>query len=827
MGVSLVGRSVELAAVLDRLERHGRCSVVGPGGVGKSTLARAVGAASGRPVIWVDAEPIESIAGLAATILAALDSDAFAGADALSSSAHALVDREVLLVLDGVEHLVGVTDAIERLPSGPDAAWLLVTTRRSPAPTPVWRLEPLSTEGHDGTSGPGGDAGRLLCELLDALGEPATAPERVAQLAQETGGLPLAIELLAHRLASGRSGFGSDAGRTSAAAVADLSALDPALAASVLRSINLVDDDATRCFNHLGLTATAISPVEMAGLAGCSEETARESLLQLRQVGLTMAVDDRFDVLPPIRDAALAYLQRTGSFEADLDRAVAWATGWLRHLDGPTDRLDLDTPLRLAWLATRRRRPGVLRLVTALSGPLHRRMRNAEILSLVEAAIAVPGAEPAEEAAMAMHAAQAAAGSTSSRDAQRWLGRATQAASSAGNPVLLRCRIESTRSILALDAGDLPGARTAADLVVRLAEGDGGAEVYAWVSRHDLALIALQAGDLDGCEALARACVDWGCRHDLEIAQLGAVELAWAALERGRWADAAAQARRLRAEILEQIGHPTEVSEETVTIELLAAPDAAVVGLGDPRDLAWWPRLMRRIAEASVCPLERWDDTLDTVADVVAIADALPLVYPGVGGRLLLGDTALAGGELRQAHQAYEGALHTSIQAGYRLRAADALEGLAALAMAVDDVHAARRATGLATAIRGQCGAHPWPRRSLPDRSALGDDPPAGWLVDGLPTVAAVETVSASLAQRIGRPIDHGAWSRLTRREREVAGLAAGGASNGEIADTLFVSRRTVESHLQRVYRKLDLHSRAELAKAFRPHVTTVVDPLA
>ena len=55
-------------------------------------------------------------------------------------------------------------------------------------------------------------------------------------------------------------------------------------------------------------------------------------------------------------------------------------------------------------------------------------------------------------------------------------------------------------------------------------------------------------------------------------------------------------------------------------------------------------------------------------------------------------------------------------------------------------------------------------------------------------------------------------WTVLTRSEREVAQLAASGASNREIAEQLFVSRRTVESHLQRVYRKLDLHSRTQLA---------------
>jgi DNA-binding NarL/FixJ family response regulator len=54
----------------------------------------------------------------------------------------------------------------------------------------------------------------------------------------------------------------------------------------------------------------------------------------------------------------------------------------------------------------------------------------------------------------------------------------------------------------------------------------------------------------------------------------------------------------------------------------------------------------------------------------------------------------------------------------------------------------------------------------------------------------------------------------LTRREREVAGLAARGRTNREIADELVVSVRTVENHLQRVYAKLGVSSRDDLDRA-------------
>lgn len=55
----------------------------------------------------------------------------------------------------------------------------------------------------------------------------------------------------------------------------------------------------------------------------------------------------------------------------------------------------------------------------------------------------------------------------------------------------------------------------------------------------------------------------------------------------------------------------------------------------------------------------------------------------------------------------------------------------------------------------------------------------------------------------------------LTRREEEIARLAAGGATSKQIASELFLSVRTVDNHLQRVYTKLAVNGRAELATWF------------
>jgi DNA-binding CsgD family transcriptional regulator len=77
-----------------------------------------------------------------------------------------------------------------------------------------------------------------------------------------------------------------------------------------------------------------------------------------------------------------------------------------------------------------------------------------------------------------------------------------------------------------------------------------------------------------------------------------------------------------------------------------------------------------------------------------------------------------------------------------------------------------------------------------------------------------VERVRLELA-RTG--VQRTAEGELSAAERQVADLAAGGATNKEIAAALFMSVKTVEAHLTRVYRKLDVRSRTELASHLSP----------
>jgi DNA-binding CsgD family transcriptional regulator len=57
------------------------------------------------------------------------------------------------------------------------------------------------------------------------------------------------------------------------------------------------------------------------------------------------------------------------------------------------------------------------------------------------------------------------------------------------------------------------------------------------------------------------------------------------------------------------------------------------------------------------------------------------------------------------------------------------------------------------------------------------------------------------------------AAGELTKAERRIAALVADGRKNREIGEELFMSVATVEAHLTRVYRKLEIGSRSELAR--------------
>ena len=105
-------------------------------------------------------------------------------------------------------------------------------------------------------------------------------------------------------------------------------------------------------------------------------------------------------------------------------------------------------------------------------------------------------------------------------------------------------------------------------------------------------------------------------------------------------------------------------------------------------------------------------------------------------------------------------------------------------------------------------------RRNRQKRAAKQALDRALGLFEGLGVPLWAARARAELA-RVG--IRPSAPLELTATEERVAQLVAEGKSNREVAAALFLSRRTVEDNLSRVYRKLGVRSRTQLARSFAP----------
>jgi len=77
--------------------------------------------------------------------------------------------------------------------------------------------------------------------------------------------------------------------------------------------------------------------------------------------------------------------------------------------------------------------------------------------------------------------------------------------------------------------------------------------------------------------------------------------------------------------------------------------------------------------------------------------------------------------------------------------------------------------------------------------------------------------MNARIARLVVDSMRRSGGSTLTKREREVLGSLCEGNSYKMIADRLFISDKTVHTHIKNIYRKLEVHSQTEaVSKAFR-----------
>jgi non-specific serine/threonine protein kinase len=200
-----------------------------------------------------------------------------------------------------------------------------------------------------------------------------------------------------------------------------------------------------------------------------------------------------------------------------------------------------------------------------------------------------------------------------------------------------------------------------------------------------------------------------------------------------------------------------------------------------------------------------------TIGDQLGVADSLVAL-----GRLRLDE-----GRRSDAAASFEDAVGLAQRMGDRLRVLRAQESLVeAIARTQPDV-AVRLASAVARA-RAELNAAAWPRaqkalqtalaaaRSKLGRRGYSRAWEAGQLMSESSTVDLA--LSSQVIDAEILPSGLAAATSLTRREREVLRLFAGGASTRDIAERLVISPATVRTHLDRIIARLGLHSRVELA---------------
>jgi DNA-binding CsgD family transcriptional regulator len=185
---------------------------------------------------------------------------------------------------------------------------------------------------------------------------------------------------------------------------------------------------------------------------------------------------------------------------------------------------------------------------------------------------------------------------------------------------------------------------------------------------------------------------------------------------------------------------------------------------------------------------------------------------------------AIARGEPEQGERDAHDALARAAELEAYMYVPDILECLGTLAGEAGSHREAARLFGAAHGIRQGMGAvrfKVWDAGYEASVAALRDamgqkDFESAWAEGAaLSTEEAIAYAQRGRSQR-KRPTS--GWASLTPTECDVVGLVGEGLGNNDIATRLFVSPRTVQTHLTHVYTKLGLSSRVQLVQEAARH---------
>ncbi|GIJ24419.1 helix-turn-helix transcriptional regulator [Micromonospora lutea] len=249
--------------------------------------------------------------------------------------------------------------------------------------------------------------------------------------------------------------------------------------------------------------------------------------------------------------------------------------------------------------------------------------------------------------------------------------------------------------------------------------------------------------------------------------------------------------------------------------------DGAEPAVGPPRSRAWW-----RINRVELALVRAVAGDWDRGADLLTEPSTPPSAHPPmlVARDVVAAIVAVGRGDRATATEAGARAERRATAAGlpYEVGLARFARAFTAYRMEGPD-----RATRLAESAAASFATAGTPMEEALSRHLAG----AAYLVAGRhgPGAAAFDraetgyracgagwAVSVLAGNRAAGPAGSerpAGTAVLTAREREIAGLATTGLSNKEIAARLYLSPRTVESHLNRVFAKLQVHSRTAMAR--------------
>jgi DNA-binding CsgD family transcriptional regulator len=557
---------------------------------------------------------------------------------------------------------------------------------------------------------------------------------------------------------------------------------------------------------------------------------------------------DHYAAIAAVLDAPAGgdYEQRIEQAETEIDNLRA-AFSWSRENSDVELALALASSLQPLWQARGRLREGLTWFDAALAdldaqhpevAPAVRARALADRAMLGLWAGAADSPDQAQQAltiarevddpallARALTACGYIASYFDAEAARAYLAEAIVLARDLGDRWLLS-QILIAQAAVARATGNPLAARAAAEEGRDLADAIGD-RFDARRCRFGLGIAQVSNGDLAGAVAqFAAVAAEAEAAHD-EIFR--ADSLAYQGVALAYQGDTAAARAAVDAAVeaaAEFGGLKASLAYATLAIVALAAGDAATAL--DATETAG----QHMSALPQTPPIQRVHGAEVALAggDLVAarnLADDAVLITTGA----ILSDAlttrarvAIAQGEPDQAERDAHDALTCAADVRAYLGIPDTLECLAALAEDAGSHREAARLFGAAHGIRQRMGAvrfkvwdAAYEASVAAVRDALGkQDFDAVWAEGAaLPVEEAIAYAQRGRGQR-KRPTS--GWASLTPAERDVVRLVSDGLANNAIATRLFVSPRTVQTHLTHVYTKLGLSSRVQLAQEAARH---------